>query len=659
MAGAKHSGMNQRPIFITARFRSGSTLLWNMFRNIPGCISYYEPCCESLLTHVEYNSPLDPNHLNVKDIYWLEYTQLLGLIRNKHKFEFGISNLYLEEQDDYREFEEYLKLLCGVAYPDIPVLQFNRVDFRLAWLRKVFPEAFILHMKRNPRDNWFSMVRLLPEGEWKNPFQDTLYSLTTWSLSLYGVFPFLFSPFVETTYHRHYLLWRLSALAGERQSDMSLDFDSDVLADPMGATRKLAALIGGDDLDLSKVAGLVVQPEHGRWRELASEQWFTDVETQCDSLLRSLGLLEHFGFRPIAEIEEEYRAEWNSFRRDSVQAMSKVASVSTVRFREDSFRLSNQLSKNVTNYENELTRLKGLVQTQQTEINEVVLMRQRKDEEVANLSAVLQGLSDSNSILHKHVADLGKLLSAEIEQRIIKEAEVSLHTTQLTSLREKCATMECRAAELVQALKLEHQLRSSAEVNLSRVSGVVDALQSEGDRLREQLVALTSELDSECSNRKASEAEAHLLAGVVDKLRGQIITLQTDSNELEDRLREQLLALTSEFESECSIRKACEAEAQLLAGVVDGLRGQIVSIQTESSELAERLDADGRLYQKQKEELLRIERHSAALKDRCVELELCLADEIGNIDVLAKAFAQTQTMLARCEHKLAYISKKQ
>src|SRR5215216_4751889 len=32
-----------RPIIVTARFRTGSTLLWHLFRQVPGCTSYYEP----------------------------------------------------------------------------------------------------------------------------------------------------------------------------------------------------------------------------------------------------------------------------------------------------------------------------------------------------------------------------------------------------------------------------------------------------------------------------------------------------------------------------------------------------------------------------------------------------------------------------------------
>src|SRR5262245_36641455 len=31
------------PIVISARFRTGSTLLWNVFRHLPNCTAYYEP----------------------------------------------------------------------------------------------------------------------------------------------------------------------------------------------------------------------------------------------------------------------------------------------------------------------------------------------------------------------------------------------------------------------------------------------------------------------------------------------------------------------------------------------------------------------------------------------------------------------------------------
>ena len=67
------------PIFITARFRSGSTLLWNIFRQIDGLHSYYEPLNERMWfdkTHREDHT--DKSHLGVKD-YWCEYDHLVDL----------------------------------------------------------------------------------------------------------------------------------------------------------------------------------------------------------------------------------------------------------------------------------------------------------------------------------------------------------------------------------------------------------------------------------------------------------------------------------------------------------------------------------------------------------------------------------------------------
>ena len=40
--------ISKAPIFVTSRFRSGSTLLWNIFRHIGGMTTFYEPLNESL-----------------------------------------------------------------------------------------------------------------------------------------------------------------------------------------------------------------------------------------------------------------------------------------------------------------------------------------------------------------------------------------------------------------------------------------------------------------------------------------------------------------------------------------------------------------------------------------------------------------------------------
>src|SRR5690348_9121883 len=64
------------PVFITGRFRSGSTLLWNIFRSVPGCRAYYEPLNERRwFDPSRRGERIDRTHLGVED-YWREYDGL-------------------------------------------------------------------------------------------------------------------------------------------------------------------------------------------------------------------------------------------------------------------------------------------------------------------------------------------------------------------------------------------------------------------------------------------------------------------------------------------------------------------------------------------------------------------------------------------------------
>jgi hypothetical protein len=63
-------------IFITGRFRSGSTLLWNIFRNIEGMTAYYEPLNERRwFDRATRGVRVDSTHRKVDD-YWREYEGL-------------------------------------------------------------------------------------------------------------------------------------------------------------------------------------------------------------------------------------------------------------------------------------------------------------------------------------------------------------------------------------------------------------------------------------------------------------------------------------------------------------------------------------------------------------------------------------------------------
>ena len=460
--------MPLRPIFVTARFRSGSTLLWNMFRHLPGCVSYYEPCNESLLTHIENDSQVDPNHRNVESSYWNEYRPVLDGVRARHQLEFGVSRLFLEERETFSELEEYVRYLSTAVTGRVPVFQFNRIDFRLPWIRKCFPDAFLLHLRRNSRDNWFSMVRILPEGEWRNPLQDARESLVLWSVALYHAFPFLFSPLVSTTYHRHYLLWRLSGLAGERQAELTLDFDLDILADPRGAAKKLAELAGQVDADIDALAKLVVLPERGRWKELADEAWFASAEAECDALLDSLGLLEDFGRLPLADIVTAHEPAWELTRRDSAELLSHAASMMSATHREGWLKLRGINASYVTNYENVLDQQRRDIQYHLSE-NERLQKAlgaqkghcQNLDEEVLLLGRAVAELEQRNTAALRRIAELEARLEEENVGRQRRDAEITRLGEVATELEQRNAEALKRLVEIKQSLDDEKTDKAS------------------------------------------------------------------------------------------------------------------------------------------------------------------------------------------------------
>ena len=126
--------MSQRvPIFITARFRSGSTLLWNIFDHATGYRAYYEPCHDNLLAHIRYTPPM-ASHRGVEN-YWGAYQDRMDDVERLHRPQFGLHRLRLEAGEEWNDLQAYLSFLIDGAAPETAVLQFNRLDFRLPWLR--------------------------------------------------------------------------------------------------------------------------------------------------------------------------------------------------------------------------------------------------------------------------------------------------------------------------------------------------------------------------------------------------------------------------------------------------------------------------------------------------------------------------------------------
>ena len=261
-----------------------------------------ERCCLDVGTAAD--------HVGV-DSYWDEYQPLLPAIRKVYRPEFGIQRLFLEKHDSHEALKMYISFLLSAA-DGIPALQFNRVDFRLPWLRVQFPQATIIHLYRDAREQWMSMVKNLSREVWDDPYENTPYDLIVWSSSLALYFPFLFSRVVTTAYHRHYLLWRLSKLMGERCADISISFDK-LLESPKEQIAQLLKTTGLVNVDIEQLNHLIFPPKREQWRNLVDEDWFLKAEKECDKCLDQLGLIEQFGIVPLDHIKAEHNSQWKEY----------------------------------------------------------------------------------------------------------------------------------------------------------------------------------------------------------------------------------------------------------------------------------------------------------------------------------------------------------
>jgi Sulfotransferase family len=290
-AGTIRLARRSPAVFITARFRSGSTLLWNIFRHVKGCTAYYEPLNERRWFDPRTRGGhVDRTHRGVDD-YWQEYLGLeaLGAV---YREDWIARNLYMDASSWDPGLLEYVSRLIEAA-PGRAVLQFNRIDFRLPWFRHMFPAAKLIHLYRHPRDQWCSSLvrpRSVPRDVAITRFDpyDHFY-LRGWARDLSHRFPFLDERVEPHPYRLFYYLWKLSYLYGVTHADLSLGFEA-LVASPDEQIRQLMVVAEIEDYDIDVLSALVTPIPAGRWQEYADESWFRDHEEACEAVLRDFFL---------------------------------------------------------------------------------------------------------------------------------------------------------------------------------------------------------------------------------------------------------------------------------------------------------------------------------------------------------------------------------
>jgi Sulfotransferase family len=275
-----------RPIFITGRLRSGSTLLWNLFRHVPGVTAYYEPFNERRwFDRFSRGERIDQTHRGVTD-YWREYEGLteLGEVYDEDWID---TDLFMDAHAWKPRMERFVRTLIERA-KGRAVTQFNRIDFRLPWFRAVFPEAVFVHIYRHPRDQWCSSL-LDPTSFPKDgamprfsPFDE--FYLRRWARDLRYHFPFLDEKQVRHPYELFYYLWKLSYVYGRSYCDHSVAFERLVTSPEV----ELSSLFEACDLrglDISALLPIIEQPRLGRWKDYADDAWFREIEARCEATM--------------------------------------------------------------------------------------------------------------------------------------------------------------------------------------------------------------------------------------------------------------------------------------------------------------------------------------------------------------------------------------
>lgn len=162
--------MSKKTIFIHSLFRTGSTYIWNKFREDSRYHCYYEPFHQDLV-NLDFLNP-DPwrydkkctqlmRHPDLNTGYLNEYTKSLrpdtkGVPFFKKSFSFD--DFCVTDKEKNPDQKEYIDFLIRQAGEKTPVLQFNRSSLRISWFKANYPEGLHIYLVRSPRDQFHSYM---------------------------------------------------------------------------------------------------------------------------------------------------------------------------------------------------------------------------------------------------------------------------------------------------------------------------------------------------------------------------------------------------------------------------------------------------------------------------------------------------------------------
>ncbi|WP_162846704.1 sulfotransferase [Marinicella litoralis] len=297
--------VENQAIFITGRFRSGTSFLWQLFDQLDGYCAWYEPLHPQLLAAINHIQPKQ-DHVGIQD-YWTTYRQHPGF-EKYHDMSFATQNLYLEANDDEARLAAYINQLIELSGDEVPVLQFNRVDFRLPWLRANFPNAKIIHIARNPLQLYHSQRKHINSACRHDVNYWDAYELLPWCYALSNEFPFLLKANSKHAFYPFYALYQLSNRVAEIYADVSINLDKHVFqSDEFIA--KLSQVVKLNDQQKHHIKTLTHVPDFPLFNDELTDE-LSVLMTEVDLELTSSGLMDHFAQWPLSKIKQQYQSYW-------------------------------------------------------------------------------------------------------------------------------------------------------------------------------------------------------------------------------------------------------------------------------------------------------------------------------------------------------------
>jgi len=180
-----------KSIIVSSRFRTGSTLLFQLLSQDQRYHCYNEVLHPhipiwmeaDIEKHREMNQILA--HDNVR--YFSEYENLDRQIFSElHSIDFTINDLVMTSESHSEQLERYLRYLLYDSTDKPVILNCNRVDYRLSWIKKKFPDVIIINLRRHITGIVNSYGKVLKRAgldSFKHLFETHLYleNIQKWS----------------------------------------------------------------------------------------------------------------------------------------------------------------------------------------------------------------------------------------------------------------------------------------------------------------------------------------------------------------------------------------------------------------------------------------------------------------------------------------------